>query len=70
MPTPERSTITHVFCDVEGVKADGVTVDALARLQLTARRRRCQVRLRGASHELLELVAFMGLRDVLPAGGD
>jgi hypothetical protein len=41
-------------------------VDALARLQLAARRTGCQVRLRNASTELLELVAFMGLRDVLP----
>ncbi len=54
------------FCDVSGVRADAVTVDALARLQLGARRHRCQVRLRNASKELLELVAFMGLRDVLP----
>ena len=43
-----------------------MTVDALARLQLAAQRRGCQVRLRHASAELLELVAFMGLRDVLP----
>jgi ABC-type transporter Mla MlaB component len=53
-------------CDVSGVAADAVTVDALARLQLAAQRRGCQVRLRNASKELLELVAFMGLRDVLP----
>jgi len=55
-----------VGCDVHGVDADAVTVDALARLQLAAHRRGCQVRLRNASGELLELVAFMGLRDVLP----
>ncbi|MFN2470361.1 MAG: STAS domain-containing protein [Gaiellaceae bacterium] len=54
------------LCDVTGVEVDAVTVDALARLQLAARRHGCQVRLRGASSELLELVAFMGLRDVLP----
>jgi ABC-type transporter Mla MlaB component len=54
------------FCDVQGVEPDAVTVDALARLQLAARRAGCQVRLRGASAELLELVAFMGLSDVLP----
>ncbi len=68
MSTPERSAITTVFCDIQGVAADAVTVDALARLQLAARRHRCQVRLRGASNELRELVAFMGLRDVLPDG--
>ena len=52
-------------CDVSGVEPDAVTVDALARLQLAARRHRCQVRLRNASRELLDLVAFMGLQDVL-----
>ena len=54
------------LCDVSGVDVDAVTVDALARLQLAARRYGCQVRLRNASSELLELVAFMGLCDVLP----
>jgi ABC-type transporter Mla MlaB component len=54
------------LCDVRGVEPDAVTVDALARLQLAARRHRCQVRLRHASEELLDLVEFMGLRDVLP----
>ena len=55
-----------VLCNVESVAADAVTVDALARLQLAARRHGCQVRLRRASRELLGLVAFMGLRDVIP----
>jgi ABC-type transporter Mla MlaB component len=62
----ERSRADVAFCDVSGVEPDGVTVDALARLQLAARRHGCQVRLRHGSNELLELVAFMGLRDVLP----
>ena len=56
------------LCDVSGVGVpDAVTVDALARLQLAARRYGCQVRLRNASDELRELVAFMGLTDVLVA---
>ena len=54
------------LCNVSGVDVDAVTVDALARLQLAAHRHGCQVRLRHASSELLELVAFMGLSDVLP----
>ena len=54
------------WCDVATVQPDAVTVDALARLQLAARRHGCQVRLRNASPELLALVAFMGLADVLP----
>jgi ABC-type transporter Mla MlaB component len=62
----ERSGAALALCDVESVPADVVTVDALARLQLAAHRYGCQVRLRGASEELRELVAFMGLRDVLP----
>ena len=58
---------TAVVCEVEGVDPDAVTVDALARLQLAARRQGCRVRLRGASADLLELVVFMGLSHVLPA---
>jgi ABC-type transporter Mla MlaB component len=53
-------------CDVTGVEPDAVTVDALARLQLAAQRVGCQVRLGNASVELRELIAFMGLQDVLP----
>lgn len=53
-------------CDVRGVEPDAVTVDALCRLQLAAGRQRCQVRLRHASAELVALIAFMGLTDVLP----
>jgi ABC-type transporter Mla MlaB component len=53
-----------VLCDVAGVSPDAVTVDALARLQLAARRQGCRVALCHASDELLDLVAFMGLEDV------
>jgi ABC-type transporter Mla MlaB component len=55
-----------VICEVDGVAADAVAVDALCRLQLAARRRRCEIRLRNAGEELLALVALMGLTDVLP----
>ncbi len=55
------------FCEVGSVDPDAVTIDALARLQLAARRRGCQIRLRHASPALLELLAFLGLSDVLPA---
>jgi ABC-type transporter Mla MlaB component len=54
-----------LLCEVAGLAADAVAVDALARLALAARRRHCDVRLRGASSELLELVALIGLTDVL-----
>jgi ABC-type transporter Mla MlaB component len=55
-------------CEVAGVRADAVAVDALTRLALAARRRGCGVRLCGASEELLALIAFLGLADVLPEG--
>jgi len=54
-----------VVCDVQGIAADTVSVDALARLQLAARRHRCRIELRHASPELRELIAFMGLEHVL-----
>jgi ABC-type transporter Mla MlaB component len=54
-----------VACDVRGVEPDAVTVEALARLQLAVQRRGCRVRLVHASDRLCELVAFMGLTDVL-----
>lgn len=52
-------------CDVSSVVPDAVCVDALARLQLAARRRGCCVRLENASEELLALVELMGLAHVL-----
>jgi ABC-type transporter Mla MlaB component len=57
------------LCDVSAAPADAVTVEALARLQLAARRHGCQARLCAASSELLELVDFMGLHAVLPRDG-
>jgi ABC-type transporter Mla MlaB component len=61
----EHSGASVALCDVAGVAADAVTVDALARLQLAARRHHCVIKLRGASDQLRDLVAFMGLADVL-----
>jgi ABC-type transporter Mla MlaB component len=54
-----------LLCEVDGVAADAVAVDALARLALAARRGGCEVRLRGASRELLGLVELIGLGAVL-----
>jgi ABC-type transporter Mla MlaB component len=54
-----------VRCEVTGVAADAVAVDALSRLALAARRAGCEVRLGGASPELQALVAFLGLAEVL-----
>jgi ABC-type transporter Mla MlaB component len=44
---------------------DAGTIDALARLQLIARRSAVCLRMRNAPAALLELVDFMGLSDVL-----
>jgi ABC-type transporter Mla MlaB component len=55
-----------IRCDVAGVEPDAVTVDALARLQLAAKQRGCEVRLCSGSAELLELVELIGLTHVLP----
>ena len=56
-----------VDCDVTGVPADAVTVDALARLQWVAHKYGCTVVLRGAGADLLGLVDLMGLSRVLAA---
>ena len=55
-----------VICDVREVRADAAAVDVLARLQLVAKRAGCRMRLRNASADLLALVDFMGLAEVLP----
>jgi hypothetical protein len=53
-------------CDVRGLDAPTLyAVGALARLHLLARRVGCELRLRHASDELCELLAFAGLLDVL-----
>lgn len=63
----ESSDADVVVCDVGAVvDPDAVTVDALARLQLTARRFGRQVRLLHACGELQELIALMGLSDIVP----
>jgi ABC-type transporter Mla MlaB component len=59
-----RSGAELARCNVSGVDPDAVTVDALARLQLAARRRSCRVRLCNASVALAELVELMGLKHV------
>jgi anti-anti-sigma regulatory factor len=57
----QESAAGVVVCDVGDLAPDAVAVDALARLQLTARRKGGEVRLRGASHELKELLVLTGL---------
>jgi ABC-type transporter Mla MlaB component len=60
-----------VVCDLAAlVDPDAVTVDALVRLQLTALRCGRRVRLRHACGELQDLIALMGLSDVVPLAPD
>jgi hypothetical protein len=62
---------TTIVCDVSALDPDAVTLDALARLQLAARRVGLEIRLRHATSELQELLAFVGLTELLhvEAGG-
>lgn len=69
MAADGRNPATVVHYDVCGLPAVVGTIDVLARLQLDARRGRCDVRLRNASPELLELIALCGLGETLPADG-
>jgi ABC-type transporter Mla MlaB component len=63
----EGSEADVVICDVEALsEPDAVTIDALARLQLTARRLGCRVRLRHAYGELIDLLVLTGLAEVVP----
>jgi hypothetical protein len=56
---------TTILLDVSAFTPDLVTVDALAHLQLAARRVGRALRLRNASKELIELITFCGLSEVL-----
>ncbi len=59
--------VTQVTCDVgPQVDADARILDALARLQLTARQLGGEIRLGHAPRAVLDLLAFAGLGDVVP----
>jgi hypothetical protein len=59
-PAPRCITL-----DVSALPPDVLTIDALARLELAARRGGLRFRLRDASDQLRDLIAFVGLADVL-----
>jgi ABC-type transporter Mla MlaB component len=65
-----NATAADVVVDVRTLAADAVTIEALARLQLTARRLGRRITLRRASPDLDRLVSFVGLADVLPGCTD
>jgi anti-anti-sigma regulatory factor len=52
-------------CDLSGARPTAATVDSLARLALLLRREGSRIVLVRAPPELAELIAFMGLADVL-----
>lgn len=61
-----RDRPAMIVCDVGGVAdPDAVTVEALACLQLTARRLGSEIMFRRARPRLRELVTFLGLGGVL-----
>jgi hypothetical protein len=56
-----------VLCDVGGIRdPDLGTVEALARLQLTARRLGRRMRIQGACGPLRDLLSLIGLEDFVP----
>jgi anti-anti-sigma regulatory factor len=72
--SPNRLTNTGMHalvCDLSGVQPSAATIDALARLAVALRRQGSRLRLRHASPEVIELIEFMGLEEVLrvEAGG-
>jgi ABC-type transporter Mla MlaB component len=63
----EANDSVQLICDVGAIiDPDAVAVDALARLQLTALRLGRRIELRDACAELRQLLALMGLADVVP----
>ena len=62
----EHSDAEVLVCDVAALThPDAGTIEALARLQLTAQRLGSRVQLRDPSRELRELLDLFGLADVL-----
>jgi ABC-type transporter Mla MlaB component len=65
----QGTEVELVACDVGALtRLDAGVVDAIARLQLTARRLGRSIRLRHASSELRQLLDLCGLRDAVPCG--
>jgi hypothetical protein len=62
---PIGTDMNAYVCDLSGARPTAATVDSLARLALLLRREGSRLVLRRAPPELVELIAFMGLGDVL-----
>lgn len=69
----ESSAGDLMLCDVRQVRSDACAVDALARLQLTARRLGRRMQVVNVCEELRGLLVLMGLQEVMypmDAGND
>ncbi len=66
MPSP---VLWPLRCDASSLPAEAEMVDSLARVALVARRHGCELWLIEPGPELLELIGFMGLADVLRQEG-
>jgi hypothetical protein len=61
----ETARPREILCEVGGIAADAVALDALSRLQLAARHHGARLELLKASAELRNLIAFAGLDGAL-----
>jgi hypothetical protein len=61
----ETSGADIALCDVTELPADAAAVDAVARIQLAARRMGRRLVLREAADDLLDLLAFVGVAGAL-----
>ena len=60
--------IDELTCDLSGVvDPDAAALEALARMQLTARRMNRSIRLRHVRPEMRDLLTLAGLTDVVPS---
>lgn len=67
----ENDTVDRLICEVGALTdPDAGTLDALARMALTARRLGRSIRLRHARPELQGLVALLGLEDAMGLGAE
>ena len=63
--SPFGTGMPAFVCDLSGAEATAATVDALARLALSLKRRGSRLLLCHASRDLVELIELMGLAEVL-----
>ena len=60
--------MTTIVLSVANIEASVAVVEFLARVQLEAKRRGCEIRVCDVGEELRELIKLSGLEDVLLSG--